>query len=379
MLKELVEQMQQSLNQMGSEVGAFSEKHMKRKLMERYGGNVIFAQSGSLPTIVTLKSSCSNILQEYFKNQRENDNPEDKKAKIIKAAAKLLKADIGDVTCSREEYPCSENIASKERNLEYLPPSLQVFLSTLLKKNAKKAKIAAIGQAIMQCTRPKTLLAPLQIGLGVQMHHLFGSRFLIDALHRLGFSCSYDEVLRFKDNAAMVGSTGMQEPVVGSFVQFIADNADHNAAPLSMEWESWLGFPPLSRLTGRCQGTVSARKIFKLQRKMSIKPWTQEKKQPPLLYGKHGTTPIHTSWLACDLLWKISWPLRQDRPSWSGWMQGVAKGSHPGKSSFQFLPMIDLDPSNMTCVNSTLHFICDQAAVHEQHPIVTVVESDHDR
>ena len=40
-------------------------------------------------------------------------------------------------------------------------------------------KIASIGQAIMQAARPQVLLAPLQFGLGVQMHHHFRSCFLI--------------------------------------------------------------------------------------------------------------------------------------------------------------------------------------------------------
>ena len=48
-------------------------------------------------------------------------------------------------------------------------------------------KRVSIGQAIMQAARPRVLLAPLQIGLGVQLHHHFVSRFRIDSLHRLGF------------------------------------------------------------------------------------------------------------------------------------------------------------------------------------------------
>ena len=41
-------------------------------------------------------------------------------------------------------------------------------------------KIASISQAILQAARARVLLAPLQFGLGVQMHYYFGSRFLID-------------------------------------------------------------------------------------------------------------------------------------------------------------------------------------------------------
>ena len=46
-------------------------------------------------------------------------------------------------------------------------------------------KRASIGQAIMQAARPRVLLAPLQIGLGLQLHHHFASRLLIESLHRV--------------------------------------------------------------------------------------------------------------------------------------------------------------------------------------------------
>ncbi len=46
-------------------------------------------------------------------------------------------------------------------------------------------KIASIGQVVMQATRPRVILTPLQLGLGVQLHHRFASRFLIDTLHHV--------------------------------------------------------------------------------------------------------------------------------------------------------------------------------------------------
>ena len=54
------------------------------------------------------------------------------------------------------------------------------LLEVLIVGKGAKLKIASIGQAIMQAARPRVLLAPLQFGLGVQMHHHFGSHFLID-------------------------------------------------------------------------------------------------------------------------------------------------------------------------------------------------------
>ena len=58
---------------------------------------------------------------------------------------------------------------------------------------------------------------------GVQLHHHYASRFLIDTLHKHGFCCSYNEVHQFEQNA-----------VLSQFVQYVADNinVDHNIKTL---------------------------------------------------------------------------------------------------------------------------------------------------
>ena len=48
-------------------------------------------------------------------------------------------------------------------------------------------------------------------------------------------------------------------------------------------------------------------------------------------------------------------------------MQTISKGSHPGKSSVTFLPMIDMDPTNMSCIYSTLKFVFSQAVSVEMY------------
>ena len=52
-------------------------------------------------------------------------------------------------------------------------------------------------------------------------------------------------------------------------------------------------------------------------------------------------------------------------------MQLSCKGTYPGKSSVHFLPMIDVDPTDMTCIYSTLSLISDQAGRYEYTPIIT--------
>ena len=51
----------------------------------------------------------------------------------------------------------------------------------------------------MQCIRPGVLVAPLQLGLGVQMHRHFASKFLIDSLYQYGFCSSYKKFSGLND------------------------------------------------------------------------------------------------------------------------------------------------------------------------------------
>ena len=72
-----------------------------------------------------------------------------------------------------------------------------------------------------------------------------------------------------------------------------------------------------------------------------------------------------------DLLWKVSWPLRTPRIGWSGLMQTVSEGSYPGQSTITFLPMIDMQPTNMSCIYSSLHFVSNLAAKYKVKPLIT--------
>ena len=49
----------------------------------------------------------------------------------------------------------------------------------------------------------------------------------------------------------------------------------------------------------------------------------------------------------------------------------VHSGDHPRQSSVLLLPMVDLYPGNMSCVHSTLKFICEHSARYNVTPIIT--------
>ena len=49
------------------------------------------------------------------------------------------------------------------------------------------------------------------------------------------------------------------------------------------------------------------------------------------------------------------------QPTWSGFMQNISQGVHQGKAKIVILPIIDLNPSDYSCIYSALLFVQDQA------------------
>ena len=162
-------------------------------------------------------------MDEYYKSPKlDND---EKTKQIIETAAKLIKNDIRALNpCN--EYPTADDLTT-ENSMAFLPDSLVQFLQIIVaSKNSQKIQ-ASLGNAIVQVVRPRMNIVPLQWGLATQMHHHFGSRFLIDSLHQHGFCSSYQEVQMFEQNAAVA----QPNTVLASedqFVQYVVDNIDHN-------------------------------------------------------------------------------------------------------------------------------------------------------
>ena len=175
-----------------SESTAYGHTHMKSRLKEHFGDQILITEINGKSNVVTFRSTPETIVQEF--HARPKAHPEEEKKHIIKAAAKLIKNDFNMVEPSTENYPPAAEIETEERCLNFVLDSLKLLLGGILVGKDVGLKLASIGQAIMQAARPRVLLAPLQVGLGIQLHHHFASRFLIDSLCRHGFCCSYQEV-----------------------------------------------------------------------------------------------------------------------------------------------------------------------------------------
>ena len=84
-----------------------------------------------------------------------------------------------------------------EKQDSFSPSSLRKFLKVLIRPKIKQNSMA---QAIVYSTRPRSVISPIPFGVGIEMDHIFGSKWLINASSQLGFSISYDEVNRYKQS-----------------------------------------------------------------------------------------------------------------------------------------------------------------------------------
>ncbi len=85
-----------------------------------------------------------------------------------------------------------------------MPQLLQVFMDNLMCQDARKTSLV---HCIVQAVRPRNVIAPLLLALGITVDNFSVSKFLLNLLHTMGMSVSYDEVCRFKQSVMKCDST----------------------------------------------------------------------------------------------------------------------------------------------------------------------------
>ena len=153
--------------------------------------------------IVTFRSTAANILQD-FQNRKASHDIELEKIRIIEASADIIKNEIKQLDNNTAFYPTDEEIkTSNDFSLsKFAPPTLVHYLKNLISCKNSDLLVASNVQAIIENTRPRSIIKPLQLSLAVILRCYFESRYLINILHKFGLCVSYSEVLNFKACAA---------------------------------------------------------------------------------------------------------------------------------------------------------------------------------
>ena len=352
----------------------YSATFKKKKLLNTFKDDIVCSQISEKQDVLTFHETAFSIIHKFF--TKSEDNPEEQKKNIIISAARLIKNDIIDVIQSLDYYTTLEPEDFLSESLSFIPESLRNFLKTLFSGRNTEKKVASLGQALMQAARPRSLIAPLQIGLDVQLNHHYASKFLIDTLSAHGFCSSYYEVQKFEKNACVVNEFQTNTISSNMHIQYIADNIDHNTRTLD-GFNTFHGIGIIasitsqSKISGKVPRNVVLNSDIEGVGRIDIKEFSINWSGiNSLVYEKLDFLP-YTPYSNLEFLHDITLQSTLSRPLWSGMMQLVMKGEHSGLSSFLFLPMIDLDPGNPSCLYFTLHFVCKHAKSYNRTPILT--------
>lgn len=371
-VNDLVNKMSEYLQNNNEALLPYSNKYMKKKLLDHFQDDIVITTVARVKNIVTFRKKAVDILRDHYKSPRTG-NTEENKRDLILAAAHLIRSDMKEMEVVPHEYASVEDILHSASNTSHFPDSLRTLLQVLVTGKDKASKVSSIGQAIAQAVRPRVMLQPLQLGLGVLVHFNTGSRFLVDTLHSMGFSCSYAEVLQFSRCSAEAIVNDLPGYSPGSFIQYAADNVDHNIATLDGHG-TFHGMGIIAMITPgisisakverKCTSVKEIADISRINIKIypSTSTGLRLLKYAPL---ENDTNFTDTS-KHIDTLWAFS-----PAPQWHGFCQEIHKGDHPGTSVISVLPMIDMDPTNLSCIYSTLQYICDQAKMYNHTPIIT--------
>ena len=146
-------------------------------------------------------------------------------------------------------------------------------------------------------------------------------------------------------------------------VKYVADNVDYTIRTIDGK-NTFDGMGIIATVTPRnthsqTYSVISRRKNITSEEiaKVNIHQYKPPRDRCRFIYEDMIYTTVYDFTSNIDFLWKSSWLLKPDQLGWSGLMQFCQKGEHPGKSDIVFLPMIDLNPSDLSCIYSAINFV----------------------
>lgn len=177
---------------------AYGRRYLKTKLQEEYEESLYFTSEERREDIVCLKDTTNAILRDYRQQVIPSVHTlDDAKLKelTISTAINLICGDLARVPLTHKQYPSVDSMTNTESQLALIPDSLKQLLKSIVKTDEK---VAVWGQNLLKAYRPRSGVMPSHLGLTIQLDHKFGSKWLIERCHRLGYSESYAELHRYK-------------------------------------------------------------------------------------------------------------------------------------------------------------------------------------
>ena len=357
----------------------WGRRYLKDQLQKKFGDHIEISSDG-YNLVIRLKDMAKRVINDKWYQDRK-PNLDEEKNRIILAAAKIIKEEIREMKYDKSYYPDEESIANVSEGKKWIPKSLNTFLENIIESEVKQN---SIGQCLVQAIRPKSAILPIPFGVGIEMDHVFGSRWHTNQLSDLGFSITYDEVIRYKQSVLQGGRIECFIPR-RCFTQWAGDNADHCTRTLDGK-NTFHGMGTIAITSSVSNNTVAPLPLVKRMVRIPVNDLTRDKGIPVVpfigppkaglsdfVFEPRETIPQRSVLLKkqhSNSLWQIGWTFASEtrnHPNWLGFMQNI-KGNNDSiieKSDVFLLPLLDEDPTTETCIYSTLLNISKQARILE--------------
>ena len=379
-------EVQEKMKEFSGKEDVYGVQYLKSLLTKKYEDHVAFCNEPGRENIVYFKDMSDYLIKGLYRERKtkvntEEEETENEAIKIQAVAAKLIKDEIRRCDYKNDVYPSVNDM----KNLDWSPPLLKQFLKYLVQSELKQESLA---QCIVKAAKRNTI-PPLLLGIGVDLDQTIGSKWLVRHLSKLGFSITHDEVTLYRQSvleAQVEPITGIPEDL---FIQWSADNVDHNVATLDGN-NTFHGMGMVACMTP--SGSFNPLcDIRRLKKRKPVSEIIKDRGVPIVNYNGNffnnypKLKPLDslsvrsktTFDFPLEILWHSIWHFTssdKQRPFWSGFMQQQfsTKKESFEKSNVIMLPIIDLQPTNPSCIYSTLLFIQSQASKYQmQTPIVT--------
>ena len=217
-----IQEILEKMKELAGDTPCYSIKHLRRKLTEYYKEHIFFAKLPGKSDLVCFRDMASFLLNKLRKMEKQTSND------IIVTAAKIIKSDLRVLTTDKSHYPLLEKMSDIEYCKTWTPESLLILLNCLI---PKELQAVGIGQCIAQASRPRSLLASIPFGIGVDIDKSFATCWRVDHLAKFGLSVTSDEVTLFKQSTSV--SNAEETESEEDLIQWVADNADYNTITLT--------------------------------------------------------------------------------------------------------------------------------------------------
>ena len=393
---------------------------LKDKLKGHFGDRLIFiSQSGKSDLVCPKTLSLGDVLIQVNKLHLKyaddgsiefacdsNNECDLNDLSILHRAAGVICKNIANVSFISDCYPSSEDLCM-EKCVVFVPSPLIDFITWCTSKKAydnvtcnidergddNLLKILAICHII---GLNNNIATPISFGLGIRMHHKFGSRHLIKTLHGLGYSIPYDEVRRLLTSVAEddQGRDGIYVPRgivkykkddLNTIIDAAINNFDQNEETLDgLSTTHCLAAALYQRtLPNDITNGIPRSKKKKLHDSQymeeSLSIFNKPHKRPePKQVAEDSIFSVqdvnsHKQVEVCDFVWKFCRNIDDiaSLPAWSGF-NAILSQSSISVANVRYLPFISAPPSDFSTVyTALLRLISVAKSLGQTHILVT--------